>query len=99
MTCHLNKDHCLENFVASTVNLYVLVFKSIGAVTKYGTEGDVRALIGSPKLFDGKRWANKLLQILNMGHEARAEANGGLGAEHPPGDHLSENVALLSEFL
>ena len=29
----------------------------------------------------------------------RAEANGGQGAEHPPGDHLWENFALLSEFL
>ena len=34
-----------------------------------------------------------------MFHHSRAEANGGPGAERPPGDHLSENVALLSEFL
>ena len=31
---------------------------------------------------------------------SRAEANGGTGvAERPPGDHLSENFALLSEIL
>ena len=28
----------------------------------------------------------------------RAEANGGLGVEGPPGDHLSENFALLSKL-
>ena len=30
---------------------------------------------------------------------SRAEANGGLGADCPQGDHLSENFALLSEIL
>ena len=41
-----------------------------GAVIKYGTEGDGRDLTGSPELSDGKCWANKLLQRINMGHEA-----------------------------
>ena len=41
-----------------------------GAVIKYGTEGGGRDLTGSPKLLDGKCWANKLLQVINMGHEA-----------------------------
>ena len=41
-----------------------------GAVIKYGTEGGGRDLTGSPKLLHGKCWANKLLQVTNMGHEA-----------------------------
>ena len=41
-----------------------------GAVIKYGTEGGGRDLTGSSKLLDGKCWANKLLQVTNMGHEA-----------------------------
>ena len=41
-----------------------------GAVIKYGTEGGGRDLTGSPKILDGKCWANKLLQVINMGHEA-----------------------------
>ena len=41
-----------------------------GAVIKYGTEAGGRDLTGSPKLLGGKRWANKLLQVINMGHEA-----------------------------
>ena len=40
-----------------------------GAVIKYGTEGGGRDLTGSPKLSDGNYWANKLLQMINMGHE------------------------------
>ena len=40
-----------------------------GAVIKYGTEGSGRDLIGSTKLSDGTCWANKLLQVINMGHE------------------------------
>ena len=32
--------------------------------------GGGRDLTGSSKLLDGKRWANKLLQMINMGHEA-----------------------------
>ena len=32
--------------------------------------GGGRDLTGSPKLLDGKCWANKLLQVINMGHEA-----------------------------
>ena len=28
-----------------------------------------RDLTGSPKLLDGKCWASKLLQVMNMGHE------------------------------
>ena len=43
---------------------------SKGAVIKYGTEGGGRDLTGSPKILDGKCWANKLLQVINMGHEA-----------------------------
>ena len=41
-----------------------------GAVIKYGTEGGGRDLTGSPKLLHGKCWANKLLQVTNIGHEA-----------------------------
>ena len=42
-----------------------------GAVIKYGTGGGGgRHLTGSPKLLDGKHWANKLLPSRNMGHEA-----------------------------
>ena len=40
-----------------------------GAVIKYGTEGGGRDLTGSPKLLDGKCWANRFLQVINMGHE------------------------------
>ena len=40
------------------------------AVIKYGTEGGGRDLTGSPKLLDGKPWAYKLLQVINMGLEA-----------------------------
>ena len=40
-----------------------------GAVIKYGTEGGGRDLTGSPKLLHGNCWANKLLQMTNMGHE------------------------------
>ena len=40
-----------------------------GAAIKYGTEGGGRDLTGSPKLLHGKCWANKLLQMTNMGHE------------------------------
>ena len=43
---------------------------SKGAVIKYGTEGGGRDLTGSPKILDRKCWANKLLQVINMGHEA-----------------------------
>ena len=54
--------------------LYFPIFKDLtmnkGAVIKYGTEGGGRDLTGSPKLLDGKYWANKLLQVINMGHEA-----------------------------
>ena len=41
-----------------------------GAVIKYGTEGGGRDLTGSPKSSDGTCWANKLLQMIKMGHEA-----------------------------
>ena len=41
-----------------------------GAVIKYGTEGGGRDLTGSAKLLGGKRWANKLFQMINAGHEA-----------------------------
>ena len=37
-----------------------LVMLIKGAVIKYGTEGDGRDLTRSPKLLDGKHWANKL---------------------------------------
>ena len=43
---------------------------SEGAVIKYGTEGGGRDLTGSQKLLVGKCCANKLLQVINMGHEA-----------------------------
>ena len=46
------------------------IFSSKGAVIKYGTEGGGRDLTGSPELSDGKCWANKLLQMINMGYEA-----------------------------
>ena len=46
------------------------VCRSKGAVIKYATEGGGRDLTGSPKLLHGKCWANKLLQVTNMGHEA-----------------------------
>ena len=32
--------------------------------------GGGRDLTGSPKLLDGKHWANKLLQVINIGNEA-----------------------------
>ena len=48
----------------------LLISFNKGAVIKYGTEGGGRDLIGSPKLLDGKCWANKLLQVINKGHEA-----------------------------
>ena len=40
-----------------------------GAVLKYRTARGGRDLTGPPKLLNGKRWANKLLQVINMGHE------------------------------
>ena len=48
----------------------LILWQCKGAVIKYGTEGGGRDLTGSSKLLDGKRWANKLLQVANMGHEA-----------------------------
>ena len=42
----------------------------VGAVIQHRTEGGRGDLTGSPKLLDGERWANKLLQMINMGHEA-----------------------------
>ena len=33
----------------------------------YGTEGGGRDLTGSSKLLDGKCWANKILQVTDMG--------------------------------
>ena len=41
-----------------------------GAVIKYGAEKGGRDLTGSSKSLDGKCWANKLLQLIIMGHEA-----------------------------
>ena len=41
-----------------------------GALIKYGTDGGGRHLTGSPKLLGGKDWANELLQVINIGHEA-----------------------------
>ena len=49
-------------------NAFKDVYK--GAVRKYGTEGGGRDLTWSPKLLDGKGLANKLFQVINMGHEA-----------------------------
>ena len=39
-------------------------------------------------------------RYINFLFDSRAEANGVLGGgAPPPGDHLAENLALLSEFL
>ena len=40
-----------------------------GAVIKHGTDRDGKDSTGSSKLLRGKRWASKLFQIKNMGHE------------------------------
>ena len=61
-------DRCSCPMLGIEKNISTLLCK--GAVTKYGTEGGGRDLTGSPKLLDGKRWAKKLLEVINIGYEA-----------------------------
>ena len=60
----------IKSIVVSSQDIELIFANFPGAVIKYGTEGGGRDLTGSPNLLDGKCWANKLLQVINMGHEA-----------------------------
>ena len=61
---------CLVSAHTVTVFSFIAIVSHKGAVIKNGTEGGGRDLTGSPKLSGGKYWANKLLQMINKGHEA-----------------------------